>query len=67
MSLSLEHTRSLEALHLMFLNARLRKRKTLPIHPEEFQRFEDAIKAALPPFDFAAHGFKDGSKSGETG
>lgn len=59
--MDLNHIRSLEALHRLFLDARLRKRKKLSIHPDEFQRFEEAIKAALPPFDFQAHG-----KSGET-
>ena len=66
MALELEHVRSLEALHLLFLNARLRKRKSLSIHPDEFERFEKAIKAALPPFDFTSHGFTDNSTSGET-
>ena len=49
--MTLEHIRSLEALHLLFLNARLQKRKTVAIHPDEFQRFEEAIKAALPTID----------------
>lgn len=44
--------KALEELHLTLLNARLRKRKTLGIKPEDFERYENAVKAAIPPFDF---------------
>lgn len=55
--LSNEQVRSLEALHLIILNAQLRARKQAIIKPEDYERFRDAIKAALPPFDYQAHGF----------
>lgn len=61
-----EHIKSLEQLHLLFFNARLRKRKSISIHPDEFERFEKAIKAVLPPVDFQAHGFASGDSSGKT-
>ena len=49
--LPLEHVQALERLHLILLNARLRKRKSVTIKPEEFEVFEKAIKAVLPsPF-----------------
>jgi hypothetical protein len=64
--MELKHVQALEQLHLHLLNARLRKRKTLTIKPEDFVRYEQAIKAALPPFDFRAHGFASADTSGET-
>lgn len=61
-----KHVKSLEELHLLFLSARLRKRKSITVRPDDFERFEQALKAALPPVDFQAHGFASGDSSGKT-
>lgn len=61
-----KHVKALEELHLTLLNGRLRKRKTITIKPEDAVKYEQAIKAALPPFDFKAHGFASADTSGET-
>jgi hypothetical protein len=63
--LEFKHVQALEELHLALINAILRKRKSVVIKPENFERYKDAIKATLPPFDFTAHGFASGDTNGK--